>query len=390
MYESTVDPETGETIENEIFKSLFSRIETTKQNDSSIKEEIKRALRGQRYTKYIQLAYTIENGKKNPFASGNYAECSLGCFPRFTYFGKTYANICINNICQQGKLPNESKFCDSSLGNDVYMHYLSFWCEDIPEPTLLCGVGAHCAQESDGTFFCDGDDATDTLGSAGSSVKYVVKVQGNAGGKFMVAAYQNGRLIAQRPISNMSAGEYVKRNGPLRASQAGYYAQRTGLTTLANASVQPTVAGSNIGPVVTGGTVRPSGSIGSSVRNTGYYYNGYPVISAARRSVTTATGRYVPRASTARSYYTLRTGGGASGGSAGTARVITTRAATPASRLGAVRIATRTASPTRRLATSTRSTISTARTMRTSRPAGTAGRTVVTTRAATRVTRGLA
>jgi len=157
MHEYILDPETRERVKNEIFEELFRQIEEVPQNDIAIKEEIKRALRGNSYTQYMQVGYWIENGRKNPFKAGSYVECKLGCFPQFMYFGRTYTNVCISKICRAGRSPNTPRFCDPNIGNDVYIHYTTFWCTAIPLISLNCGVGAHCAQKEDGSFFCEGD-----------------------------------------------------------------------------------------------------------------------------------------------------------------------------------------------------------------------------------------
>ncbi|MEM0359776.1 MAG: hypothetical protein QXK06_00380 [Candidatus Diapherotrites archaeon] len=217
----------GNKIPNLDFIRLFSAIEAKPQNDPSIKDEIKRALRGQFYTGYLQLAYTIEGGKKNPFKGGNYAKCDLGCFPQFTYFGRTYYNKCITRICTEGRMVGTPRFCDPKIGPDIYIHYLTFWCEDVPQATMICGPSAHCEQRADGTFLCEYNSATSSNQSNG--VEYVLVAPADSSSQIMVAAYQNGKLIASKPIGT---------TGPVHASQAYAFAQSTGLASVVASALQ--------------------------------------------------------------------------------------------------------------------------------------------------------
>ncbi|MEM4598915.1 MAG: hypothetical protein QW400_04490, partial [Candidatus Diapherotrites archaeon] len=227
----------GNKILNQDFVRLFSAIESKPQNDPSIKDEIKRALRGQFYTGYLQLAYTVEGGQTNPFKGGNYAKCELGCFPQFTYFGVTYYNKCITRICTEGRIVGTPRFCDPKIGPDIYIHYLMFWCEDVPRATMICGPSAHCEQRADGTFLCEYNKVGSSSGD-NSGIEYVLAAPADSSAPIIVEAYQGGKLIASKPINA---------EGPVYASQAYYYAQSTGLTSIVESKTTSTANNSSMG-----------------------------------------------------------------------------------------------------------------------------------------------
>lgn len=226
----------GNKIPNQDYIRLFSAIESKPQNDPSIKDEIKRALRGQFYTGYLQLAYTIEDGKMNPFKGGNYAKCDLGCFPQFIYFGVTYYNKCITRICTEGRMVGTPRYCDPKVGPDIYIRYLKFWCEDVPQATMICGPSAHCEQRPDGTLLCEGNKVRSSSGGS-SGIEYVLVAPADSSEPIKVEAYQGGKLIASKPVNV---------EGPVYANQAYYYAQITGLTSIVESKTTSTANNSSM------------------------------------------------------------------------------------------------------------------------------------------------
>lgn len=236
----------GVSIPNPHYLRLFKQIEEKYQNDPSIKAQIRLALLNQFYTEYLQLAYTIEGGVTNPFKGGNYAQCPLGCFPQFLYRGTVYTNICIKRICTEGRIVGTPRYCDPTVGPDIYIHYLTFWCQDVPQATMLCGPSAHCEQSSDGTFLCEYNKVRRSSGDESSGVEYVLIAPADASEPIRVAAFRDGQLIASKPVDA---------EGPVDASQAYLFAQITGLTQIVALMVgQQGASSMNQCSTCTGGT----------------------------------------------------------------------------------------------------------------------------------------
>jgi hypothetical protein len=220
---------------------------------------VKNQLFGLRYTKYLQLSYSVQNGQTDPFATGNYHECKLGCLPEYEYapYGEKYTNVCVDKICPEGPVTGKPNFCDFSKSNNIYYSHQAWFCQTVPRVLMICGEGGKCTPTNDG-LHCLGYSTTSSFYNG---TEYAIIAPKTPDGQFMVAAYQNGKVVAKKSISNMSASDYVANYGPIQSSQAHSFAQSTGLATMV-ASIQRT-----------GATAVASRSTGSSASTRGINYS---------------------------------------------------------------------------------------------------------------------
>ena len=210
---------------------FFEYLEKVQQrNNPSVKQAARNALLNAPYTMFLQVGYAIENGQTNPLAEGSWENCPLGCIVRFIYRGEIYTSVCIKQICEEGSAPNTDAYCDPATG-DVYYYHTMFWCEDIPHPWIRCGEGGRCTETPDG-LRCRGYPVDPSSSSSSQGAEYVLVAPKNPSEPIMVAAIQNGQVIAKEPISNLSAEAYVARYGPIDAGQAESFAVSTGLAEL--------------------------------------------------------------------------------------------------------------------------------------------------------------
>ncbi len=191
---------------------------------------------GKTYTGYIQTGYEFTYKCKNGYCvkdEVNYdpyiLRCNYGCLVTPTKKnGTEHSNLC---VCKSGQIGEA--FCDPSKGRDVYYTYLDWTCEKETRIVGYCPVGSKCSIDSSGkNWTCKPLKATEMSQANNGSVQYSLLFPGRLeNGTVMVAAYQNGKKIGEKPISNLSAMEYINKYGALHASQATYFAQATGLTT---------------------------------------------------------------------------------------------------------------------------------------------------------------
>ncbi len=238
----------------EIFRAMDQIINEETNENKGIPGALKSAkimLLGAPYTKYIQKSYYAEYTcnqqgkcviKKAITDKGEYVErCGFGCIPQLYYAEKNYSNVCVNKVCGEGMLADPGFYCDPTMGNNVYIKHQLWWCDTEVRPAVICGEGAKCGNGSRG-ISCYGIGTTTT--SYNPSTQYTLILPHNINQTITVAAIQNGKVIASKPISNLSAAEYIAKNGPLHQSQATYFAQATGLTTTI-ANTQKTITPSN-------------------------------------------------------------------------------------------------------------------------------------------------
>ncbi len=196
---------------------------------------------GKVYTKYIQLGYTVhfkcESGYCVPNEAGlydkegiEYKKCPYGCLvtpvtKKYPWQDKpkTYSNFCVCLSGQVGKV-----YCDPSKGRHVYFTYQDWTCEkEEGRVAGYCGIGSKCkiVDEKKDKWACEplkGEEFRQFLNENG---QYSLLIPGNLNNKITVAYMQNGKVISERAISNLSAMEYIAKNGPLHQSQATYFAQ---------------------------------------------------------------------------------------------------------------------------------------------------------------------
>ncbi len=261
---------------------------------------------GKKYTDYLQLGYKVEhkcgsNGyceisKKNPYTEGQYKKCGYGCLVTPTYYkkefeeeGKTYSNFC---ICDEGRVRDTEAFCDYERGNDAYFWFNAWICEKEVRTGMICGKGGMCGTRN-GTIGCWPETNSVSTSSKSKETQYALTIP-SMNQPIKVVALKNGKIIGEKPISNLSAEEYYKTHGKINASpsQAAYYAQKTGLTTIANAYAN------NAGRASTTTNSRPSTSYSGEISSIG--------TSFLKNSINASPANYYTN--TAYSYYPRNTG----------------------------------------------------------------------------------
>ncbi|MFH1234656.1 MAG: hypothetical protein V1493_03525 [Candidatus Diapherotrites archaeon] len=221
------------------------------------------------YTDYLQTGKYItykcssngfcEVAKTDPYAEKAYKGCTFGCILNLQYSGKNYSNICVTRICAEGRVTGTDAFCDTSIGNNIYYKHQLWWCDQETRIGMICGDGGHCVKTSSGTG-CIPVEYASAQGNNNQNTQYALLIP-SMDQPIMVVAYQNGKAIAQKPVSNLSAEKYVLQYGPVSASQAYSFAQSTGLATMV-ASIQRT-----------GATTVASRSTGTSASTRGINYS---------------------------------------------------------------------------------------------------------------------
>jgi len=211
-----------------IFQALDTSLRDQPDDWKFVVQQAKADLVGRAYTEYLQVAYSIENGQTGIYSPGTYKSCPFGCVKEMEYLHGTYTNVCIKNICKEGYTSGTQIFCDSTKGNDVYQWHTTWFCQSILQTVIECGdagVG-RCTQTVEG-FNCGGLPAS--TGADSGSIVYALTAPANPSQPIMVVAYQNGKVVAERAISGLSASEYVTRHGPIHADQAASLAESSGL-----------------------------------------------------------------------------------------------------------------------------------------------------------------
>jgi len=186
------------------------------------------------YTGYLQTGKYItykcgsrgfcEVAKTDPYAEGTYKGCTFGCILNLEYSGEEYSNICVTRVCEEGRVAGTDAFCDTSLGNNAYYEHQLWWCDSETRIGMLCGDGGYCTKTSTGV----GCFPVEYASAQGTRYALLIPSMDQP---IMVVAYQNGKAIAQEPVSNLSASAYIAKYGPVQASTAYSFAQSTGLAT---------------------------------------------------------------------------------------------------------------------------------------------------------------
>jgi len=212
-------------------------------------------LLGRRYTKYIQIGYTVhyvcgksgfcEIGKIGTYDKPGveYMECRYGCLVTPTEKnGKVYSNFC---VCLPGST-TAPLFCDPSRGPHAYYQRIDWTCELEIEVAGYCAIGTKCQiLEGGEKWACVPLEGIDPLKTTTSSSNgyYTFVIPGDLESKpISVALIQNGKIVAEKPISNMSALEYINKYGPVNSANAYAFAKQVGLTSLASADKTSTTA----------------------------------------------------------------------------------------------------------------------------------------------------
>ncbi|MEM4663064.1 MAG: hypothetical protein QXM75_03510, partial [Candidatus Diapherotrites archaeon] len=201
------------------------------------------------YTDYLQLGYYIEHkcgksgycevSKTDPYreGAGTYKSCPYGCILKVVFAGKEFNNVCVDRVCTAGGLNGGKPMCDYSIGNDVYFKYLTWFCQEMVLIGMICGEGGRCQTRPEGTG-CFPITST----SMGNQNQYALVIN-NISEPIKVVSIQNGQILAEKPISPMSALEYINKYGPVDSSQAYAFAQQTGLTSIVASSNSSTTTG---------------------------------------------------------------------------------------------------------------------------------------------------
>jgi len=259
-------------------------------------------LLGKEYTEYLQIGVAIEYGcgsdgfcevkSIDPYGRGTAVRCTYGCLREpVEYRGKIYQNFC---VCQEARVKNTELFCDYSRGNDVYYWSRIWTCEIDALVAMDCGFGGRCSidpREGIGCWPIGSDAQTQS-----EATQYALTMPTGMNGPIYVVAMQNGRVIAKRPISNLSAEQYIAKYGPVRFDQAYAFAQKVGLTSLANSG-----SVSNRTPSTTFSTRKPATS--TTFGSTGTLNSSYANVSGYR-TISTYRNTYYNASNYSKSNYT--------------------------------------------------------------------------------------
>lgn len=194
-------------------------------------------LMDKQYTKYLQTGYSIkydcinnqcEISERVPIKD----ECTYACLVTPTeYKGKTWHDFC---ICLPGWLKddkgNPTIYCGPNGSRYAYYTSLAWTCEEEKAIAGICGIGERCVEKND-------EVDCETIPGEGpiqypDGTTYSFTIPKDLSSPIEVAAKHNGRIIARKPISNLSAETYAARYGPVDGSQAGSFALSTGLIEL--------------------------------------------------------------------------------------------------------------------------------------------------------------
>jgi len=202
-------------------------------------------LMDKQYTEQIQTGYTLKYGcvnnqcqivKREPITK----KCTYGCLVTPTaYNGKNWHDFC---ICKPGYDPNSPIHCGPNGSRYAYYLHISWTCEKKNRIAGICGIGQRCVEKPTEVTCEDIPGPGPIKYPDGTSYAFVIPKKPSS--QIYVAAIQNGKIIASKPISNLSAMEYINKYGAVHASQAAYFAQATGLTTTI-ANTQKTITPSN-------------------------------------------------------------------------------------------------------------------------------------------------
>jgi len=144
-------PEQQACVDNPLFfngtEQVFAAIDSVADGWTN-KPLAKNALIGAEYTGFLQIAYLQSAQAVFPFADGTTRECSLGCIKRMSYLGQEFHDVCVTDVCAEGKLSDG--YCDSTRGNDIYFDFQTFFCRPMVLVSKACGVGGRCVNAADG------------------------------------------------------------------------------------------------------------------------------------------------------------------------------------------------------------------------------------------------
>ena len=191
----------------------------------AVTEAARAALLNAPYTRYLQVGYTLEDGRVAELTSRDWVECEYGCVQSMYYSGRNYTGVCIKSICTEGAEADSRQFCDHTLGDDIYYNYVTFWCMRDPRASILCPAGTTCTQLDDESLECR------ALVSRGdqTTLSFSISAPADPSAPLEVVARLGGHRIASRPLSDLSWHQYIARNGPIRGDLASSYAHLTGL-----------------------------------------------------------------------------------------------------------------------------------------------------------------
>ncbi|MCX8190072.1 MAG: hypothetical protein N3F05_02470 [Candidatus Diapherotrites archaeon] len=201
---------------------------------------------GKRYTMYIQVGYIVpyvcnitkgicEMGQIKIFDESligkTYFGCKYGCLDTpVEKSGKVWSNFC---VCMPGQ---GRTFCDPEKSRHIYYEQHLWNCEKEIDIATRCAIGSQCGRTPTGGFTCTEIKGIDPMKSDDPRLYNLIVPENLSSGPIKVAIIKNNQIIAEKPISELSALEYISKYGPLDSSQAYAFAQQTGLTSIAENS----------------------------------------------------------------------------------------------------------------------------------------------------------
>ena len=261
-------------------------------------------LMDKQYTEQIQTGYTLKYGcvnkqcqvvKREPITK----KCAYGCLVTPTaYEGKDWHDFC---ICKPGwdkdDTGNPIMHCGPNGSRYAYYLHIVWTCEKEDRVAGICEIGQRCVEKPTEVTCEDIPGSGPIQYPDGTTYTFIIPKKSSS--QIYVTAIQNGKVIASKPISNLSAMEYIAKNGPVNASQALAFAQSTGLTTtLASAKNTVTTPSASITALY-----NPYKTTTYTPRTTNTY-NPYKPTS---NTVQTNTRTYTPPTKTYSSYPTVYT-----------------------------------------------------------------------------------
>ncbi|MEM0360577.1 MAG: hypothetical protein QXK06_04550 [Candidatus Diapherotrites archaeon] len=260
-------------------------------------------LMGKQYTQQIQTGYTKTYSCQNRQCQLTsrvpiIQNCTYGCLITPTqYEGKTWHDLC---ICKPGWVKdargNPIVYCGPNGSRYAYYTHLDWTCEKIERIAGICGIGERCVVKS-------GETTCETIGGEQpinypDGTQYTFKIPHNPTQPITIAVIQNGKTIAQKAISNLSAEQYLLKNGPITSSQAYAFAQSTGLTSIVASALQQ--------KTTTTASSKPSTTYSASY-NGSTNYSSTPIRMQVVASATNSLSAYRAPTATYKTYSTTST-----------------------------------------------------------------------------------
>jgi len=177
-------------------------------------------LMDKQYTKTLQTGYEQQYGCVNNQCQivarqpkGH--DCPVACLVTPTvYKHKTYHDLCIcipgNATDERGKL--KPIYCGPNASRYAYNAFVTWTCEEEERIAGICAIGERCVDKG-GEIDCELVSGSDPI-QYPDGTTYSFIIPKDLTSPIEVAAKHNGRIIARKPISDLSAADHIARYGP--------------------------------------------------------------------------------------------------------------------------------------------------------------------------------